>query len=228
MLGEPKIGLEHKSPLDFLNFLVEKRFPTNLQIVFSNLPKKNENKISMTSQKFLQPLRSAFLEMEMKQFFITEMNVFEMRKFWIEMENIWNHIPKIQEERFLYIYNGLLLFDRLAHIFSNFPTPIWENLSIQDIRKDYPSLPVLQKDDTWMQNLSCKDKNEELPNYPSHICKTCLHKNRLKLLHFSEQPSEKCMLWKLILDIQEVPTMDFFVMYLNLANQNTLKKLQMN
>lgn len=228
MLAEQKIGLENKSPLDFFYFLIDNKFPCNVNIEYDSVMNIHEPIWYNLSDRTLF-LKNKSLENEIKSivgFTDDENLIFTLRKFFLSMEDIWSFTPTDNKvEKYLYIYNALKIFDEIKENFSLFESTlnikIWEKNTLDDFFKDYPQLFEISLDNFFPP---MNVKLLQLPNYPTHICKSCFIKNKTSIskdiinLNKAYDYNILCMILKKY-------NYDFFSIYITICNPFTFNKI---
>lgn len=229
MLSEPKIGLEEKSPMDFFNFLMCK-FPKNTKVVMTDICPR----VMPTFQwlgiyfGFLEKVKMRALELELikETGLYKEWSPVDFRKHWLILEGLWRNIPTDSlENSYLYIYNTRLVFEEFGKLIMIYEetdgNKVWDNLTMEAVSKDFPKIPTI----TLLNEMDCleldKIKHGSLPNYPTHICKSCLSKQKCKA-----QPTplfDKYQQQRLIAELEMKNGIDFFPCYKSLCYSNTLK-----
>lgn len=222
MLGEKKSGLENKSPLDFFNFLINKKIPHNITINYNSSILIN-NPIWQSTSIETNYLKLKFIENEIFSILNNSYDIFEFRKHYLLMENIWNYLPNNHEEKYLFIWNAKKLFQNIKNIFNKYESEnnikIWDNNKIEFFIDSHPKLFDINYNLKLPDNLIIK----QLPNYSTHICKSCLKKDKYQ--PFKAYNLDKFIYLNIIIMILNVNSIDFFDAYLKICNQNTFCKL---
>jgi len=228
MLSEPKIGLEQKTPMDFFKFLMDTKFTKNCKIVLdSSFPRQNKSYQWLDCLgTVVQEIKFRALELEILETTYSSWTPTEFRKHWLVLEKLWSTIPTCEYDAYLYIYNTRLLFENYCKIIKKYENEngkIWENITIESLLMDFPQLPKyksLEESDFYYLN---SIKLGTLPNYSTHICKTCAMKQKPSIVpveKFNKFQKLKC-----ILELESNYDIDFFPCYMSLCNGNTLNSL---
>jgi hypothetical protein len=220
MLKEQKLGLEDKSPLDFFKYLIQHKFPYHSKISFHESKKTlcNDNYwINMSASEYELKLKK--IEIELLSIFPHKYNNIDLRKLWIQLENFWNCKFKTSEEYFIHHYNLSLLFDSLINYFESLSEKIWKNLSIIELKKDFPSVPNI--------SFYIYDENPstliKLPIYPTHLCRNCISKNFHKLSK-PQISFIQIFLQNLIKNLKKESSIDVFPYYIISSNHKTIQE----
>lgn len=179
MLGEPKLGLEDKTPLDFFYFLRSFQLPSTLRVQFS------ESILSFSDHfhwnggdPTLMKIKQMVLEVEALSLFKWDISRMELRQLWLRCEDLWTVLDQSLPPAYHYIlaFHLQKLFDKLSDLIVSYEktyTKVWDNLDFEDLRADLPmmpSVPPLPK----VQSLDWSILHTmPLPTYPTHVCKIC-------------------------------------------------------
>lgn len=228
MLGEPKLGLENKSPLDFFHFLVKNKFPFNINISHNSLIIPEAPLYSFSSPFFY--LKNKSIEHEMRSALMLRQGgggdlVLSLRSHLVMMEQIWGSIPTLPEERYLYIWDAHRIFQNVKEFYhrieKKYAIQVWENYCIDDFLRDYPS-PEEWKDTIDLNYFAHTSPPEQLPNYPTHTCARCLvPKGKKKGNH---PRLHNYIIFQIISLIRNDHSHDFFSIYQSICYPSTIDK----
>jgi len=216
MLSEPKVGLEEKSPLDFLKFILD-NLPKNTTVSIQNTMERMCRDIIPQEHPF-STLTLKSLELELFSMSKILTKPVDFRKHWLVLEGLWSSIPTNSEQAYLYIYNTRLIFERFINLIREFESTqekVWDQLDVQTLCKDFPTLSQIQPlDQSCLQSTIVT----KLPHYPTHICKSCISKQKFQPQQNVGTLFEKLQNMQIISEIECKYLIDFFPHYITLGH----------
>ena len=145
----------------------------------------------------------------------------DFRKHWLLLEGLWHTIPTNAEQAYVYIYNTRLIFEKFIDLIREFESTevkVWDQLDVETLCKDFPTLPQIQPfDESCLQSTIVT----KLPHYPTHICKTCISKQKFQPIQNVDKLFEKLQTLQIISEIECKFLMDFFPAYITLGHCQT-------
>jgi hypothetical protein len=218
MLSEPKVGLEEMSPLDFLKFILD-NLPKNSTVTIQHSMQRMCREFVTIDHPF-STLKLKSLELELLSIGKVLTKPVDFRKHWLLLEGLWSSIPTNAEQAYLYVYNTRLIFERfidLIRVFESAEEKVWEQLDVDSLCKEFPTLPQIQTfDESTRQSVVAK-----LPHYPTHICKSCISKQKFQPMQNVGKLFEKLQTLQIISELECKFLMDFFPHYISLGHCHT-------
>lgn len=216
MLSEPKVGLEEMSPLDFLKFILD-NLPKNSTVTIQHSMQRMCREFVTIDHPF-SSLKLKSLELELLSIGKILTKPVDFRKHWLLLEGLWGSIPTNPEHAYLYVYNTRLIFERfidLIRVFESTEVRVWEQLDVDSLCKDFPTLPQISSfDESCLQSTVVA----KLPHYPTHICKSCISKQKFQPLQNVGKLFERLQTLQIISELECKYLMDFFPAYINLGH----------